>query len=204
MSTANLLTGSSEAASLEGQMLIAMPSIGDQRFSRSLIYLCAHSDEGAMGIVVNRRSRSLKFIELLVQLEVIGEEDTIRLPPGAGGVPVMRGGPVETGRGFVLHSPDYHSSSATLAIDPDISLTATVDILRAMAHGEGPRRAILALGYAGWAGGQLEQEIQQNGWLTCPADESLIFDEDHASKYDRALRKLGVDPASLVSDAGHA
>lgn len=204
MSTVNLLTGSAEAASLEGQMLIAMPTIGDQRFSRSLIYLCAHSDEGAMGIVVNRRSRSLKFTELLVQLEVIGEEDEIRLPPGLDDVHVLRGGPVETGRGFVLHSPDYHASSATLAIDQDISLTATVDILRAIAHGEGPRRAILALGYAGWAGGQLELEIQQNGWLTCPADESLVFDEDHASKYHRALRKLGVDPASLVSDAGHA
>ena len=185
-------------------MLIAMPTMGDQRFARSLVYLCAHSADGAMGIIVNKRSRSLKFAELLVQLEVIGEADAIRLPPRVGEVQVLRGGPVERGRGFVLHSPDYHASSATLAIDRDVSLTATVDVLRALAQGEGPRRAVLALGYAGWAGGQLEQEIQQNGWLTCPADESLIFDDDHASKYDRALRKLGVDPALLVSDAGHA
>ncbi len=185
-------------------MLIAMPTIGDQRFSRTLIYLCAHSADGAMGIIVNKRSRSLKFADLLVQLEVIGKDDAIRLPRRVGAVQVLRGGPVETGRGFVLHSPDYHAASATLAIDGDISLTATVDILRAMAHGEGPRRAVLALGYAGWGGGQLEQEIQQNGWLTCTADESLVFDDDHASKYDRALRKLGIDPAALVNDAGHA
>lgn len=204
MSIANILSGATDAESLEGQMLIAMPTIGDQRFARSLVYLCAHSADGAMGIVVNRRSKSLKFPELLVQLEVIGEDDAIRLPPKLGDVQVLRGGPVETGRGFVLHSPDYHAASATLAIDEDISLTATVDILRAMAQGLGPRRAVLALGYAGWAGGQLEQEILQNGWLTCPPDESLVFDEDHASKYDRALRKLGIEPASLVSDAGHA
>jgi len=204
MSTAHILTGQAESGSLEGQMLIAMPAIGDQRFSRSLIYLCAHSADGAMGIIVNKRSRRLKFTELLVQLDVIGEEDAIRLPPGLGEVQVLRGGPVETGRGFVLHSPDYHAASATLAIDQAISLTATIDILRAMAQGEGPHRAVLALGYAGWASGQLEQEIQQNGWLTCAADESLVFDLDHASKYDRALRKLGVDPAALVNDAGHA
>jgi putative transcriptional regulator len=204
MSIANILSGPAGSDGLEGQMLIAMPTIGDQRFARSLIYLCAHSADGAMGIIVNRRSRSLKFTELLVQLEVIEEEDAIRLPPRLGKVQVLRGGPVETGRGFVLHSPDYHATSATLAIDQDISLTATVDILRAMAQGEGPRRAVLALGYAGWASGQLEQEIQQNGWLTCAADESLVFDEDHASKYDRALRKLGIDPAALVSEAGHA
>ena len=204
MSISDHFSSSAETGSLEGHMLIAMPTMGDQRFARSLVYLCAHSADGAMGIIVNKRSRSLKFAELLVQLEVIGEADAIRLPSRVGAVQVLRGGPVERGRGFVLHSPDYHASSATLAIDRDVSLTATVDVLRALAQGEGPRRAVLALGYAGWAGGQLEQEIQQNGWLTCPADESLIFDDDHASKYDRALRKLGVDPALLVSDAGHA
>lgn len=204
MSIDRFLAGDVGAESLEGQLLIAMPTIGDQRFARSLIYLCAHSPDGAMGIIVNRRSKSLKFADLLVQLEVIGEDDAIRLPAGLEDVQVLRGGPVETGRGFVLHSPDYHASSATLSIDERVSLTATVDILRAMAQGAGPRRAVLALGYAGWAGGQLEQEIQQNGWLTCAADESLVFDLDHASKYDRALRKLGIDPALLVSDAGHA
>lgn len=198
------LTASGTDQSLEGQMLIAMPSIGDQRFSRSLIYLCAHSSEGAMGIVVNRRSKSLKFPDLLVQLEVIGQEDAIQLPPGVGDMQVLRGGPVETGRGFVLHSPDYHAESATLSIDRAVSLTATVDILRAIVRGAGPQKAILALGYAGWASGQLEEEIQQNGWLTCPADEDLLFDTDCPSKYDRALKKLGIEPAMLVSDAGHA
>ncbi len=196
--------GNIAGANLEGQMLIAMPSMGDQRFSRSLIYICAHSSEGAMGIIVNRRSKSLSFPDLLVQLEVISEKDAIRLPPSVGGVQVLRGGPVETGRGFVLHSPDYHSDSATLAIDKIVSLTATIEILRAMARGDGPQKAMLALGYAGWAGGQLEEEIQQNGWLTCPADEKLLFDVDCGSKYDRALRKLGIEPAMLVGEAGHA
>jgi putative transcriptional regulator len=185
-------------------MLIAMPSIGDQRFSRSLIYVCAHSSDGAMGIIVNRRSKSLNFPDLLVQLEVVSEQDAIHLPPGVGDVQVLRGGPVETGRGFVLHSPDYHAASATLAIDKVVSLTATIDILRAMVRGSGPQKALLALGYAGWAGGQLEEEIQQNGWLTCPADETLLFDADCGSKYDRALRKLGIEPAMLVGEAGHA
>jgi len=204
MSINRLMIGRPEVGSLEGQMLVAMPTMGDQRFSRSLVYLCAHSAEGAMGIIVNRRSKSIKFTDLLVQLEVIGEEDAIRLPPSLGAVQVLRGGPVEKGRGFVLHSPDYHAAAATLSIDPSVSLTATVDILRAIAQGAGPRRAVLALGYAGWAGGQLEEEIQQNGWLTCAADENLLFDQDHASKYDRALRKLGINPAALVSEAGHA
>lgn len=190
--------------SLEGRMLIAMPSIGDQRFTRTLIYVCAHSPEGAMGIIVNRRSKSLKFSELLVQLEVIGEEDAIRLPPRVEALQVLRGGPVETGRGFVLHSPDYHAAAATLSIEGGVSLTATVEILRAMVDGAGPQKAILALGYAGWAGGQLEAEIQQNGWLVCPADDALLFDDDYASKHPRALRKIGIDPAMLVGEVGHA
>jgi putative transcriptional regulator len=189
---------------LEGQMLIAMPSIGDSRFARSLIYICAHSAEGAMGIVVNRRSRSLNFSDLLVQLDVISAKDAILLPPAVESVQVLRGGPVEKGRGFVLHSPDFQLDAATLPIEGGMCLTATIDILRAMANGAGPQKAVLALGYAGWAGGQLEDEILQNGWLTCPADEELLFDEDVGAKYDRALRKLGVDPAMLVGDSGHA
>jgi putative transcriptional regulator len=189
---------------LEGQMLIAMPSIGDSRFARSLIYICAHSAEGAMGIVVNRRSRSLNFSDLLVQLDVISAKDAILLPPAVDSVQVLRGGPVEKGRGFVLHSPDFQLDAATLPIEGGMCLTATIDILRAMAKGAGPQKAVLALGYAGWAGGQLEDEILQNGWLTCPADEELLFDEDVSAKYDRALRKLGVDPAMLVGDSGHA
>jgi putative transcriptional regulator len=193
-----------EDTSLEGQMLIAMPGMGDARFSRTLIYVCAHSSEGAMGIIVNRRSKSMNFSQLLVQLDVISEKDAIKLPAAIGAVQVLRGGPVEKGRGFVLHSPDFHLESATLPIDGGVSLTATLDILRAMASGLGPQKAVLALGYAGWASGQLEDEILSNGWLTCPADEALLFDGDLASKYDRALRKLGVEPAMLVGDAGHA
>ncbi len=157
-----------------------------------------------MGIVVNRRSRSLNFSDLLVQLDVISAKDAILLPPAVDSVQVLRGGPVEKGRGFVLHSPDFQLDAATLPIEGGMCLTATIDILRAMAKGAGPQKAVLALGYAGWAGGQLEDEILQNGWLTCPADEELLFDEDVSAKYDRALRKLGVDPAMLVGDSGHA
>jgi putative transcriptional regulator len=189
---------------LDGQLLIAMPGMLDGRFARSVIYMCAHSDEGAMGIVINRPAPSVNFPELLVQLEVIAPDETITLPPQAGIVPVLKGGPVETGRGFVLHSNDFHIDNSTLPIDAIVSLTATVDILRAIARGDGPGRAVLALGYAGWSPGQLEEEMQQNGWLTCPADSSLIFDMPLESKYDCALRKLGIDPSYLSADFGHA
>lgn len=204
MSKDRLSSGRVEAHSLEGRMLIAMPSMGDPRFARSLIYLCAHSADGAMGIVVNRRSRSLTFPDLLAQLNIIGRDEAIRLPSGVGDMPVLRGGPVEKGRGFVLHTPDYHGDPSTLAIDGGVSLTATIDILRAIARGDGPRRALLALGYAGWSGGQLEREIQQNGWLVCSADEALVFDPAYETKYDRALRTLGIAPAALVGEAGRA
>lgn len=157
-----------------------------------------------MGIVVNRKARKLTFLDLLVQLDVVKEEEAIRLPLQAGGVPVLRGGPVETQRGFVLHSPDYRADETTMRIDPDVSLTATVDILRAIASGEGPANAILALGYAGWSAGQLESEILQNGWLNCPADAEILFDPDLDGKYVRAMRHLGIDPARLVADAGRA
>jgi putative transcriptional regulator len=189
---------------LDGQLLLAMPGMPDDRFARSVVYMCAHSDEGAMGIIINRPAASVNFPELLVQLEVIAPDEAIRLPPKAGLVPVLKGGPVETGRGFVLHSNDFHIDNSTLPIDASVSLTATVDILRAIANGGGPGRAVLALGYAGWSPGQLEEEMQQNGWLTCAADASLIFDTPLESKYDSALRKLGVDPSFLSADFGHA
>ena len=189
---------------LEGHVLVAMPGMVDQRFARSVIYLCAHSKEGAMGIVVNQRAKRVKFSDLLVQLEVIDEQDVIRLPQRAGGMQVLKGGPVETQRGFVLHSSDYHVDDTTMAIDKTVSLTATVDILRAIAKGAGPYQAVLALGYAGWSPGQLEKEIQQNGWLSCEADADLVFGADLESKYGRAMRKIGIDPAMLVSEAGHA
>ena len=189
---------------LDGQMLIAMPAMMDERFARSLIYICAHSSEGAMGIVVNHPAPNIDFSDLLVKLDVIPAKDVIRLPPQADVVKVMRGGPVETERGFVLHSADYFVENSTLPIDDGICLTATVDILKAIARGSGPASAILALGYAGWAPGQLETEIQGNGWLHCPADSELIFGPDIRGKYDRALRKIGIDLAMLSNEAGHA
>ena len=189
---------------LEGQVLVAMPGMVDQRFARSVIYLCAHSKEGAMGIVVNQRAKRIKFSDLLVQLEVINEQDVIQLPRRADGMQVLKGGPVETQRGFVLHSSDYHVADTTMPIDKTVSLTATVDILRAIAQGAGPYQAVLALGYAGWSPGQLEKEIQQNGWLSCEADADLVFGADLDLKYGRAMRKIGIDPAMLVSEAGHA
>ena len=188
---------------LDGQLLVAMPGMADARFARSVIYLCAHSGDGAMGIVVNKRARKITFKELLAQLNLIDAGAPINLPRSAGQVQVLKGGPVDAQRGFVLHSPDYHADQATLAVDADVSLTATIDILRAIVDGNGPERAILALGYAGWSPGQLEGEIQNNGWLTCPADADLLFDTDLDGKYARALGKLGVDPAMLASEAGH-
>ncbi|MGN1286279.1 MAG: YqgE/AlgH family protein [Bradyrhizobium sp.] len=189
---------------LDGQMLIAMPSMMDERFSRSLIYICAHSSEGAMGIVVNHPAPNIDFSDLLVKLDVIPLKDVIRLPSRADVVKVMRGGPVETERGFVLHSADYFVENSTLPIDDGICLTATIDILKAIARGDGPVSAILALGYAGWAPGQLENEIQGNGWLHCAADSELIFGADVGGKYGRALRKIGIDLGMLSNEAGHA
>lgn len=189
---------------LDGQMLIAMPVMEDERFSRSVIYICAHSPEGAMGIIVNRPARAIDFADLLVQLEIVEAADQIKLPGNVEMMKVMKGGPVETGRGFVLHSSDFFIQNATLPIDEGICLTATLDILKAIAQGHGPSRAILALGYAGWAPGQLETEIQSNGWLHCPADPDLIFGADAEDKYPRALRKIGIDPGMLSNAAGHA
>ena len=197
--------GQSSARSyLDGQMLIAMPAMHDERFARSLIYVCAHSPEGAMGIVVNQPAANINFPDLLVQLEVIPATDLIQLPPRAETVKVLKGGPVETGRGFVLHSADFFIENSTLPIDEGICLTATLDILKAIARGDGPASAILALGYAGWAPGQLETEIQANGWLHCTADAELIFGADIDAKYERAMKKIGIDLAMLSTEAGHA
>ncbi|HEY2685789.1 MAG TPA: YqgE/AlgH family protein [Pseudolabrys sp.] len=189
---------------LDGQMLIAMPAMSDERFARTVIYVCAHSTEGAMGIIVNQPAQNIKFPDLLVQLEVIPATERIQLPTQAEDVKVLKGGPVETGRGFVLHSADFFIENSTLPIDEGICLTATLDILKAIARGNGPENAILALGYAGWAPGQLEEEIQQNGWLHCDADPELIFGSDVGGKYEKALRKIGIDLGMLSSEAGHA
>ena len=188
---------------LDGQMLIAMPAMSDERFTRAVIYVCAHSTEGAMGIIVNQPAQNIKFPDLLVQLEVIPAAERIQLPDRAEDVKVLKGGPVETGRGFVLHSADFFIENSTLPIDEGICLTATLDILKAIARGNGPASAILALGYAGWAPGQLEQEIQQNGWLHCAADPELIFGRDTDTKYEKALRKIGIDLGMLSSESGH-
>ena len=189
---------------LDGQMLIAMPAMLDERFSRSLIYICAHSSEGAMGIVVNHPAPNINFSDLLVKLNVIPAADVIQLPTRAGVVKVLRGGPVETERGFVLHSADFFIENSTLPIDDGICLTATIDILKAIARGDGPDSAMLALGYAGWAPGQLENEIQGNGWLHCAADAELLFGADIGGKDEKALKKIGIDLGMLSSEAGHA
>ncbi|HEY1942490.1 MAG TPA: YqgE/AlgH family protein [Roseiarcus sp.] len=197
-------SGSLPSQSYEGQFLIAMPSLRDGPFARSVVYLCAHRDDGAMGIVINQRADEIEFSRLLVQLEIVGQSEAIRLPARAEAVSVLRGGPVDTGRGFVLHSNDYRAEDSTVAIGDGVCLTATLDILRAIAKGDGPTKAVLALGYAGWGSGQLENEILANGWLVAPADSTLIFDPDFGAKYDRALALLGVHAAWLSSEVGHA
>ncbi len=189
---------------LDGQLLVAMPTIQDERFNRSVIYLCAHSSEGAMGIIVNQPAPNIRFSDLLVQLDVIPGEGLIELPKHGDIVRVLKGGPVETQRGFVLHSGDYFVKDSTLPIQGGICLTATLDILKAIANGSGPASAVLALGYAGWAPGQLESEIQANGWLNCEADSALIFGTDAERKYDLALKKIGIDLGKLSTEAGHA
>ena len=196
--------GSVDAGYLDGQMLIAMPGMSDERFQRTVIYVCAHSAEGAMGIVLNKPASDLSFPDLLVQLDVIPEKDAIRLPRRVEQMNVLIGGPVETSRGFVLHTPDFFLDQSTLPIDDGICLTATVDILRAIAKGKGPESAVLALGYAGWSAGQLESEIQANGWLSCDPDANIIFGASLDVKYDLALRKIGVDLGMLSTQAGHA
>lgn len=181
---------------LAGQLLIAMPGMTDPRFQRSVIYLCAHSAEGAMGLVVNKLFDTIDFRDLLAQLEI---EPVDATPP----LRVHYGGPVESGRGFVLHSTDV-TQEGTMLVDEDIGLTATVDILRAIAGGHGPLHRLLALGYAGWGPGQLDAEIQANGWLNAPADSALLFDRDVDTKWERSIAKLGVSLSMLSGDAGHA
>jgi putative transcriptional regulator len=189
---------------LDGQLLIAMPVMSDPRFARSVIYLCAHSEDGAMGLVINQRASHISFPDLLERLDIVPTDSDGGVSDGIRSMSIHVGGPVETGRGFVLHSSDYFANDSTLPIEDGVCLTATIDILKAIAAGNGPNRSILALGYAGWSPGQLESEIQANGWLNCPADLDLIFDNNLETKYTRALAKIGIDPSHLVSDAGHA
>lgn len=197
------LKGASKPGYLDGQLLIAMPSMPDERFARTVIYMCAHSSDGAMGIIVNKQARHIGFPDLLVQLDIIKKDQTIRLPQRAQHLPVLAGGPVEASRGFVLHSTDFMIEDSSLPVAENIGLTITVDILRAIARGEGPERAVLALGYASWGGGQLEREMHENSWLHGPPDLDLLFGLDQDTKYDRALRAIGVDPVFLSMEAGH-
>lgn len=182
--------------SLQAQLLIAMPSMQDERFQRSVIFMCSHTAAaGAMGLMINKQLPNLQFADLAKQLDIEAENS----PP----ITMHFGGPVETGRGFVLHSDDYQRE-ATIPMADGVSMTATVDILRAMASGAGPGDAILALGYAGWAPGQLEQEIQRNDWLHCAADSDIIFGVALNAKWEAAVRRIGIDPAMLSMQAGRA
>ena len=191
-----------EQSFLDGQFLIAMPGLREGSFARTVIYVCAHSPAGAMGFIINRH-QPVSFPDVLEHLNMLEGKDTIEMPGHLRRFPVLMGGPVETGRGFVLHSDDYAGESS-IPVTNDVRLTATLDIIRAISQGRGPKRATMLLGYAGWGPGQLEQEIVNNGWLNCPSAEELIFDPLLDTKYERALALLGISPEALSSDAGHA
>ncbi|MEM9349828.1 MAG: YqgE/AlgH family protein [Pseudomonadota bacterium] len=186
-----------EATDLTGQLLVAMPGMSDPRFDRAVIYMCAHSGDGAMGLIVNKPAVDVKFSDLLDQLDI---------PKGNAGrdIRVVFGGPVEHGRGFVLHSSDYDGNDSTLDVEKGVGMTATLDILQDIAMGGGPTSSILALGYSGWGPGQIEGEIAANGWLTCPSDLALIFGENDDDKWVAALKSLGIDPLLLSAEGGTA
>lgn len=192
-----------EQFSLSGKFLIAMPGMGDQRFEKGVIYICAHSEEGAMGFIVNQLLDSPTVPDFLVQLEIVSKEELTKIPQKIAERSLHVGGPVEPGRGFVLHSSEYTSDS-TLQVSDRVGLTATLEILRAIATGKGPEKCLMTLGYSGWSAGQLEEEISSNGWLTTDADEKILFSEKNETKYQRSLELLGVDPSLLSSSAGHA
>lgn len=182
---------------------MAMPGMGDQRFEKSVIFVCAHSKDGAMGFIINQTMVSPNIVDFFTKLEIITDEEQHTVSEELAKRSLNMGGPVEPGRGFVLHTPDYESDTS-LKIGDDICLTATLEILRAIAMGRGPERILLALGYSGWGAGQLESEIISNGWLNCDADLDVLFDQDYDTKYQRALAILGIDPLLLSSEAGHA
>ncbi len=191
-----MVTDFSSANYLTGQLLIAMPAMGDPRFSKSVIYMCVHNEEGAMGLIVNKLADELSFAELLTQLDI----ESLGVAPQ---LPIHFGGPVETGRGFVLHSAEYNQEG-TIEVAEGMALTATIDILQDIAQNRGPEKFLLALGYAGWGAGQLDGEIQQNAWLHVPADPDLTFGADNDAKWEHAIAKIGVDLSLLSGEAGHA
>ncbi|MFB0923213.1 MAG: YqgE/AlgH family protein [Alphaproteobacteria bacterium] len=179
-----------------GQVLLAMPAMTDPRFERSVIYICAHNEDGAMGIVINKTLNSIDFRDLLEELDIPTD-------PTTRNITVHFGGPVENQRGFVLHSLDYEHAEL-LVVEGLVGLSATLDILRDLAQGSGPKHSILALGYAGWGPGQLEAEFQENAWLSVPANETLLFDVPNDDKWERAFNSIGVDLSVLSSSSGRA
>ena len=191
------MSSTSDRVDFSGQLLVAMPGMGDPRFDRAVIFMCAHSEDGAMGLIVNKPSEDLSFEDLIEQL-------SIKTDGQVANAPIHFGGPVEHGRGFVLHTSDYNSDNATLKVDGAFGMTATLDVLEDIARGEGPSASILALGYSGWGPGQLEGEIQQNGWLLCEASSDIVFDVPNAGKWGAALKTLGIDPLTLSATAGRA
>lgn len=191
------MSEANDTSELGGKLLVAMPGMGDTRFEGAVVFMCEHGRKGSMGLIVNKPSLELKFDELLEQLG-IERGPAIEVPK------VHFGGPVEMGRGFVLHTADYGENETTLKVDDEFGMTATIDVLEDMAAGRGPGRAILALGYAGWAPGQLEGEIAQNGWLTCDATPELVFEKRNIDKWNAAMKSIGIDPKLLSSTAGRA
>jgi putative transcriptional regulator len=194
---AESLENSAQGLNFTGQMLIAMPGMMDPRFAHSTVLLCAHSEDGAMGLIVNKTMGGMKFSDMLEQLSIDESADSRKMP-------LHFGGPVEGGRGFVLHSAEYRSDISTLPVSDLFAMTATLDILEDMAVGGGPDQALMALGYSGWGPGQLESEIAENGWLVCDASLELVFQPDNDTKWEAALNSLGIDPLTLSASAGHA
>lgn len=190
--------------SLQGQFLVAMPEMGDPRFHEAVIYLVSHGEDGAMGLVINQTLEELRFADVLSELHLGEREDIIALPALVRNRAVLRGGPVQRGRGFVLHSRDYYRDENSFAVGDGVCLTATLDVLRAMAFGPAPRQSLFALGYCGWAPEQLEEELSLNGWLTVPFTDELLFGLPVERRYDAALAHLGITRASLSGAAGHA
>lgn len=190
--------------SLKGQFLVAMPDMGDERFKDTVVYLVGHGDEGAMGLVVNQSLEDMKFADILEELGIGDKDDIIRLPDDVKDRRVLRGGPVQRGRGFVLHSPDYFREDNSYSVSDDVCLTATLDVLKSMAFKNAPAEALFALGYCGWSPGQLEDEIKNNGWLTVPFSRHLLFEAPIETRYEQALAQLGITRASLSSVAGNA
>lgn len=193
----------SDCTNLEGQLLVAMPKMGDARFEKTVIYICAHSAEGSMGFIINKPLETPRPKDFLTQLNIVTEKESDKIPTQLMEGDLYSGGPVEPGRGFVLHSAEYEGQS-TIKVAKDVYLTATLEILREIAFGRGPTKYILALGYSGWSAGQLEEEISSNGWLIAKADADLIYSDNYDAKYNQAMNNMGIDPALLSTDAGHA